>query len=90
METKRKLQLGALAVIVNGFAVIGGLSPEVAQANPCSPVSACSPPRVCMNQAQYCADIAPAGCTATSSTCEIADECSGYRLTPYLLTCYFN
>ena len=65
METKRKLQVGATAVIANGLLALSLMTPRPAFANPCAAQIVCA---VCQTLA-YCQSIAKPGCTATSVTC---------------------
>lgn len=60
MDTKRKVQVGAAAVIANGLLALSIMSPGTALANPCPLQSKC----VCGDLA-YCQSIAQPGCTAT-------------------------
>jgi hypothetical protein len=71
METKRKLQFGAAAVIANGLLALTAMTPRTALANPCAEKILCS----CQNLA-YCQSIAAPGCTATSvQTCTPEPAC---------------
>jgi hypothetical protein len=71
METKRKLQIGAAAVIANGLVALTVMSPRPALANPCSPKTVCGwPSATCAANAHtVCVNNAPPGCTVTSATC---------------------
>jgi hypothetical protein len=65
MDIKRKVQLGAAAVIANGVIALSALSPNVALANPCATQAFCG---VCANLS-FCQSAAKPGCTATSFVC---------------------
>ena len=70
MLTKRKIQLGAFAVMANGFLALTLLSPREAQANPCTAIQHCI--GVCpTNLVAYCTASAPAGCTPTAEACAV-------------------
>jgi len=66
MKTQRKLQLGAATVILNGLAALGGLIPQISQAQSCSEKALCGCPAVTLAD---CQAAAPPGCTAISVTC---------------------
>jgi hypothetical protein len=66
METRRKIQFGALAVVANGLLALTLLSPRPALANPCSNQNVCV--GTCVTVA-YCQSIAQPGCTATGVFC---------------------
>jgi hypothetical protein len=72
METKRKVQFSAGAVIANGLLALSLMSPLPALANPCADYNQCG----CINLAG-CQVIAPPGCTATSAQCFINQFCLG-------------
>lgn len=68
MNTQRKLQLSAAAVVANGLVVLGmGLPIEVV-ADACSPQSVCGV-MYCAGNYSLCNAVAPAGCTFVSATC---------------------
>jgi hypothetical protein len=82
MKTVRKLQLGAVAVILNGLAAFTAMTPQAALANPCPVRGFCG---LCPTLA-YCQSIASPGCTATSTSC-VAIPCAG---TLVLGACHYD
>jgi hypothetical protein len=74
MLRSRKIQLAAAAVVLNGLVALTAMSPDVAQANPCSPVFTCAPMGSCGSLA-LCNVIAPSGCTATGFQCVGGSGC---------------
>ena len=68
METKRKLHLGAMAVIASGLVALTTLAPRVAVANPCASQTRCGV-GCGTNLLSFCQSIALSGCTATSYQC---------------------
>jgi hypothetical protein len=97
METKRKLQLSAAAVIANGLLALTAMSPRPALANPCSPNSSCDYVGTTCNTgaaiARCNAYHAAPGCTATAATCGSLCAIVPGPGGPYAvltLNCYFN
>jgi hypothetical protein len=87
MNTSRKFQLGALAVLANGALALALLSPGEAFANPCGISQDCYGGGTCPSmQAQInaCNAAAPLCITITTS-CSIVDtfECVGAQITCY-------
>jgi hypothetical protein len=88
METKRKIQFGAAAVVANALLALSAMSPSPAFANPCAAKPLCLPG--CLNQQgllSVCQSVANPGCTVTSATC------SGGTCGPAdfgIATCYYN
>jgi hypothetical protein len=70
MQTTRKLQLSAAAVIANALAALSATSPTIALANPCEPKTVCVPGATCPSAlaTNYCQTIASPGCTVTAVT----------------------
>jgi hypothetical protein len=80
MNTRRKIQLGAAAVILNGLGALAGMAPNTALANPCPPVTVnCGLPS-CGATPDFpnfvCQIYAPPGCTVTSAICTYAGTCT--------------
>lgn len=70
MKMARRIQLVAVAVIVNSTAALTLLSPNSAQAATCNPKYMCFPVSLCeSNYASYCATLAPPGCTVATAQC---------------------
>jgi hypothetical protein len=72
METKRKLQFGAAAVIINGLVALGSMVSNPALATSCPDQSAgcaCNNGFFTQGATQICENEAPAGCTFLSGTC---------------------
>lgn len=67
MEIERRVQFGAVSVIVNGLLALSIMSPGTAVANPCTLQVVCQ--RAC-ETLTYCQAIAKPGCTATSVVCD--------------------
>jgi hypothetical protein len=90
MQSKRKLQFIASAVILNGVLALTAMAPRVALANPCAPITACLPNTgVC--GAALCAQLAQPGCTNTSHTCQVNAACTMiFPPIGILLTCNYN
>jgi hypothetical protein len=94
MESKRKIQFGAAAVVANGLLALSAMHPLPAFANPCSSFDACGLPQgACTpaNATNLCNGRAPAGCTVTSYTCT-ANLCAvvGGGIPLYNVTCNFH
>lgn len=70
MEIKRKLQLVAATVILNGTAALLGLYPATASADSCTPrLVGCTAIGQCLsNPTAWCQSLQP-GCTVTSAMC---------------------
>lgn len=70
MDTCRKIQLSAAAVVANGLMALGTMSPNVAHANPCAPKYTATDAG-CGDVEIVCNFQAPPdpGCTFTSGTC---------------------
>jgi hypothetical protein len=69
MDTQRKIQLGALAVLGNSLLALVLMASTPAHANPCSAINTgelCSQVTLA-----YCQAIAKPGCTATSVYCPL-------------------
>jgi hypothetical protein len=79
----RKIQLGALAVIVNGLLALTVLAPQAAEANPCNGIFKCD---FCFTSPSQCQPYAPPGCTVTSVQC-VQGACAGNKPGS---TCLFN
>jgi hypothetical protein len=81
MNTNRKIQLSAAAVIVNGVLALGLLSPRPALAASCQYTRCGVPAAICMSasdRAMICETYIPPGCTTyVSSGCEGAEPCVG-------------
>jgi hypothetical protein len=91
MQIKRKIQLGAMAVVFNSVFALVSL-PDTALANPCTTTYVCYPFSVCPSQSlqnTLCQNSAPAGCTVTSTACPVS-TCNGGRGQGYLIACNFN
>jgi hypothetical protein len=71
MVTKRRLQLGAAAVIVNGLLALSAMAPTPAVAASCTTQLFCG---FCGNLS-FCQAHAQPGCTATSGTCAGTGGC---------------
>jgi hypothetical protein len=73
MNTYRKIQLSAAAVIANGALALGLLSPSPARATTCGQLTLCSTfsgeAQCLVEKASFCEAYTPAGCTYTSSYC---------------------
>lgn len=68
METQRKVQLSAAAVVANGLAALYAIAPSTALANPCAPIY--NEESICFIDAYtYCQQRAQPGCTPTSASC---------------------
>ena len=83
MNTKRKIQLGALAVIVSGPMALGLLAPLPAMATTCNPLNTCIPTGLCPGNGYaqgYCVTHAPAGCKFLQFTCVPDTQCGGTQL----------
>jgi hypothetical protein len=74
MQVQRKVQLVAAAVLLNALVALSALTPRVAHATTCNPVSSCD---FCPTSLATCNLYAPAGCTATSYTCVTGKLCGG-------------
>lgn len=71
MEVRRKIQLGAVAVIANGLVASVGMTPSPVLANPCAPIYRGSVGLACPFDAPtYCQSLAPPSCTVTSASCQ--------------------
>jgi hypothetical protein len=70
METKRKLQLGAAAAVVNGILALT-MSPSPALATSCGPIDECIPATLSCPSvgAAQCQSYVPPGCSYESYTC---------------------
>lgn len=88
METKRKLQLGALVVVANSLLALTVMAPRPALANPCTPIYACLGPCGPTYSPSKCQNIAKPGCTYTSYTCT-PGQCPPSMISP-ATTCYYN
>lgn len=77
MQTTRKIQLGAVAVIANSLLALTVLGPRPAFANPCAPIQQCIPGNTCTNgnYTALCQSLAQPGCTTTSNTCGFSGAC---------------
>jgi len=75
MNTSSKMRLGAIAVILNGFAAFAVLSPQTAQATSCPQYGGCN---FCFVSLADCQRFAPPGCTAVSYSC-IQGGCGPYQ-----------
>jgi len=71
MDIRRKLQLGAAAVIANGLIALTVMAPKIAVANPCAEIVRAGPIGGCGNATLMCQSFALPGCTVTSATCTI-------------------
>lgn len=71
MNTKRKIQLAAAAIVANGALALTLLSPTPAMAVTCNDRVLCmtNPFPVCTYHASSCEGWKPAGCKVVSSTC---------------------
>lgn len=87
METKRKLQLGAASVILNGLAVLVALGPAPALATTCPDQGYCGS-CLASDELQGCTARAPAGCTYVSATCNLG-VCLPQGRVP-LVTCHYH
>jgi hypothetical protein len=63
MDTKRKIQLSAVAVMANGLLALGVMNPGPAQATSCGSYYFCD---VCLLDG--CQAVAPPGCKAVGAT----------------------
>jgi hypothetical protein len=93
MEIKRRLQLGAVAVIANGLLSLMVMAPREAQANPCASINQCVTGNSCTNWTALCQQLAPSGCTVTSFTCQY--DVPGCPINPPIflgtqVTCHYN
>jgi hypothetical protein len=86
MEIKRKVQLGALAVIANATLGLTMFYATPALANPCTEQFYCA--GLCPANLNTCNSIAPAGCTATSDQCLSAGTACGGL--PILVGCLYQ
>lgn len=89
MEIKKKIQLGAATVMVNGVLALFALNPSAALATSCGPVQYCgttAPPGMCFpSLISFCQSNTPSGCTYASTTCTTTN-CQN---TPPLVLNYF-
>ena len=93
MEIKRKLQLGAIAVIANGLLALTLAAPKNAFAGSCNPYAFCftsCPSQTVQNE--LCGYYEPPGCTVASTACAYSSACAGEDegLTPYYITCSYT
>ena len=87
MDIKRRLQVGAAAVIANSLLALIAMSPNTALANPCAPKTACL--GACGGQATaFCNFNNPPGCTSTSLTCTPGQGCSVPHV--FSVVCFYN
>ena len=70
MQIKRKIQVGAAAVILNGVVALIGLHSSAAVAGSCTTqLSGCTGPAYCQaNPTAWCESLQP-GCTVTQAYC---------------------
>ena len=72
MNTNRRFQLAAAAVLVNAAAALVLLSPRLAHATTCSPQELCVSTSQCYGDIQslaICTQHAPPGCSVVEHTC---------------------
>ena len=77
MDIKRRIQLGAAAIVVNGIATVALMAPVPVIAGSCGPTSTCVPTSYCsVAGVSYCISHTPSGCTFVSATCADLAECN--------------
>lgn len=81
MTIKRRIQITAMAVIVNGAIALGLASPTQASEY-CGGINVCDIYGACpVNHQLRCKGFAPAGCKVLTSFCTLAPSCmSGYKV----------
>lgn len=92
MNTKRKIQMAATAVIANGALALALLSAGPALAATCGPLQFCGTQFACQQGlVQGCIRHTPPGCTYSSSVCggTGTPQCSNSNA-PYLIICIYT
>jgi hypothetical protein len=84
MEIKRKIQIGAAAVVANGLMALAALQPRAALAVSCTDRGICG----CGYTLANCQAIAPPGCTATSLVCALNYSCGFASMSPFTICRY--
>jgi hypothetical protein len=82
MNTQRKIQLAAAAVVANGALALAFLFTGPALAGTCPSKSLCL--AACPNQNQYpqlCAPFTPPGCTFFFASCSLGGGCTQDKVT---------